>query len=291
MLAAISIISGPSSQALAGRVARALGSRLADVDFFRFPDGEQYLRVPDVGAHSVIIQSTPTDSDYISLLQLIDACDRAEKIDVVIPYFGYARQDRRFLDGEAVSSRALAGAITADRVFTINIHNRNVLSHFDAEATDLDAAPVVGERIAAMGLTHPMIVAPDEGAIDLVRSASEHLGVDFDHLEKTRLSGEDVLIKRKKMDVSGRDIVLMDDMISTGGTITEAAQVLRENGANRVFSACIHPVLARNAALRLFASGIEDIVATDTLDRSVGVASVANLIADRICADGLGRDR
>jgi ribose-phosphate pyrophosphokinase len=280
------IIPGPSSQVLAGNVARATQCRLAATEFFRFPDGEQYLRVPDdVGDHVVIIQSTPTDSDYIALLQLIDACDAADWIDVIIPYFGYARQDRRFKQGESVSARALARAITADRVFTINIHNQSVLQHFDAAATDLDAAPVIGAHLASMKTDQsdsPVIIAPDKGAIDLARSVAGYLGVDFDYMEKTRLSGEDVTIKMKKLNVAGKDVVILDDIISTGGTIVKTSHLLKENGAGRVFAACIHPVLARNAATRLFSAGIEGIMATDTLDKGVSVISVAQLIADAI---------
>ena len=281
------IIPGPASQVLAGGVARALQCRLADTEFFRFPDGEQYLRVPDIDDHVVIIQSTPADSDYIALLQLIDACDTAGRVDVVIPYFGYARQDRRFKSGESVSARALARAITADRVFTINVHNSGVLKYFDAAATDLDAAPVIGAHLALMKkktdeLDNPVIIAPDKGAVDLVRSVAEYLGADFDYIEKTRHSGDTVTIKTKKLDVSGKDAVILDDIISTGGTIVKTSGLLRENGANRVFVACIHPVLARNAATRIFSAGIEGIIATDTLDRSVGGISVAQLIADAI---------
>ncbi|HIE31747.1 MAG TPA: ribose-phosphate diphosphokinase [Methanosarcinales archaeon] len=280
------IIPGPSSQVLAGSVARAMQCRLADTEFFHFPDGEQYLRVPDdVGDHVAIIQSTPTDSDYIALLQLIDACDAADRIDVVIPYFGYARQDHRFKHGEAVSARALARAITADRVFTINVHNQSVLQYFDADATDLDAAPAIGAHLASMKRDESdslCIIAPDEGAIDLARSAADYLGVDFDYVEKTRLSGDDVTIKTKKLNVAGKDVVILDDIISTGGTIVKTALLLRENGADRVFAACIHPVLARNAATHLFSAGIEGIMAADTLDRSVSVISVAQLIADAI---------
>lgn len=281
------IIPGPSSQVLAGNIARAMQCRLAGTEFFRFPDGEQYLRVPDIDDHVVIIQSTPADSDYIALLQLIDACDAAGRIDVVIPYFGYARQDHRFKSGESVSARALARAITADRVFTINVHNRGVLQYFDAAATDLDAAPVIGAHLASMKtktdeLDSPVIIAPDKGAIDLVRSVAEYLGADFDYIEKTRHSGDNVTIKTKKLDVSGKDAVILDDIISTGGTIVKTSDLLRENGADRVFVACIHPVLARNAATRIFSAGIEGIMATDTLDRSVSGISVAQLIADAI---------
>jgi ribose-phosphate pyrophosphokinase len=282
MKTSISIVSGPSSQVLAGRVARTLGCHLADTEFSTFPDGERYLRVPGIDScdHVVIVQSTPTDSDYISLLQLIDACDISDRIDVIIPYFGYARQDKRFKDGESVSARALAHAITANRVFTVNIHNPDVLPYFDAPATSINAAPVVGEYIAAMKLTDPMIIAPDEGALDLVRSTSENLGVGFDYMEKTRISGDEVSIKTKEPDVSGRDVVILDDIISTGGTIVETTLLLKENGANRVFAACIHPVLVRNAVLRIFAAGVEGIIATDTLDKSVSVVTVAQLIAN-----------
>jgi len=282
MKTSISIVSGPSSQVLAGRVARTLGCHLADTEFSTFPDGERYLRVPGVDScdHVAIVQSTPTDSDYISLLQLIDACDTSDRIDVVIPYFGYARQDKRFKDGESVSARALAHAITADRVFTVNIHNPDVLPYFDAPATSINAAPVVGEYIASMELTDPMIIAPDEGALDLVRSTSENLGIGFDYMEKTRISGDEVSIKTKEPDVSGRDVVILDDIISTGGTIVETTLLLKENGARRVFAACIHPVLVRNAVLRIFAAGVEGIIATDTLDRSVSAVTVAQLIAN-----------
>jgi len=278
----ISIVSGPSSQVLAGRIARTLGCTLVDTEFSTFPDGERYLCVPNIDScnHVVIVQSTPTDSDYISLLQLIDACDTSDRIDVVIPYFGYARQDKRFKEGESVSARALAHAITADHVFTVNIHNIGVLPYFGAPATDLNAAPCIGEYIASMKLTDPMIIAPDEGAIDLVRSTSEKLGVGFDYMEKTRISGEEVSIKMKNLDVSGRDVIILDDIISTGGTIVETTLLLKENGANRVFAACIHPVLVRNAVLRIFAAGVEGIIATDTLDRSVSVVTVAQLIAN-----------
>jgi len=279
MKTSISIVSGPSSQVLAGRVARTLGCPLANTEFSTFPDGERYLRVHGIDScdHVVIVQSTPTTSDYISLLQLIDACDTSDRIDVVIPYFGYARQDKRFKDGESVSARALARAITADHVFTVNIHNPDVLSYFDAPATDLNAAPCIGEHIASMKLTDPMVIAPDEGAIDLVRSTSENLGIDFDYMEKTRISGDEVSIKTKATDVSGRDVVILDDIISTGGTIVETTLLLKENGAKRVFTACIHPVLVRNAVLRIFAAGVEGIVATDTLDRSVSVVTAQDL--------------
>ena len=146
---------------------------------------------------------------------------------------------------------------------------------------------MIGAHLASMktktdGLDSPVIIAPDKGAIDLVRSVAEYLGVDFDYIEKTRHSGDNVTIKTKELDVSGKDVVILDDIISTGGTIVKTSDLLRENGADRVFVACIHPVLARNAATRIFSAGVEGIMATDTLDRSVSGISVAQLIADAI---------
>jgi len=188
----LKIIGGPASQLLAGRVSDALKSALLICEFKRFPDGELYTRILDdfAGEKVTIIQSTVNDSDFISLLQLIDACGEAARINVVLPYMGYARQDKQFKKGEPISARAMARAIKADNVFTVNIHNESILPHFDAEAVNLDATPMIGRYIKNMKFKDPLIVAPDDGAIPLARNASKELGIDYDFLEKTRLSGE-----------------------------------------------------------------------------------------------------
>jgi ribose-phosphate pyrophosphokinase len=280
----LKIVGGPASQLLASRTARALGTEPVLCEFNRFPDGELYLRIAgEIKNECVtIIQSTPTDSDFVSLLQLIDACDEAKELNVVIPYMGYARQDKRFKPGEPISARAVARCIDADRIFTINIHAKSVLEHFHGSAQNLDAAKLLGDHIAGLGLENPILIAPDEGAQGLVMRVSTGLGFEYDHLQKTRLSGDTVMIKTKNLDVTGRHVVLVDDMIATGGTMTESIKMLKNQGTVDVYLVCVHPVLSRNAALRLFNAGVKDIIATDTLEKAESRLSVAPLIADAL---------
>ncbi len=280
----MNIIGGPASQLLAGRVAEAMESPLLLSEFKRFPDGEQYTRILDDFASEevTIIQSTVNDSDFISLLQLIDACSEASKINVVIPYMGYARQDKQFKKGEPISARAMARAIKADNVFTVNIHNESILEYFDAKAKNLDATPMLGRYIKNMKFKNPLIIAPDDGAIPLAQNASKDLGIDYDFLEKTRLSGETVSIQPKNIEVKGRDVIIIDDIISTGGTMAETISLLRQQGAHEVFAACVHPVLSNNATSKLFRAGVKGIIATDTIDRGVSVVSAAPVIAEGI---------
>ncbi len=280
----MNIICGPASQLLAGRVTEELKANLFVSEFKRFPDGELYTRVlGDLAGEKVtIVQSTVNDSGFVSLLQLIDACNEASVINVVIPYMGYARQDKIFKQGEPISARAMAGAIKADNVYTINIHAQSILDYFDAKATDIDATPVIGKYIKNMELKNPLIIAPDDGAIGLARNASKDLGLDYDFLEKTRLSGDSVTLKPKNIAVNGREVIIIDDIISTGGTMAETISLLRTQGAHEVFIACVHPVLSSNAILKLFKAGVKGIIATDTIDKGVSVVSVAPVIAEAI---------
>ena len=279
----MNIIGGPASQLLAGRVSEISRSNLLISEFRKFPDGELYTRIiDDLSPEVTIIQSTVSDTDFIALLQLIDACSEASQVNVVIPYMGYARQDKKFKKGEPVSARALARTIKADNVFTINIHDQSILDYFDAKAMDLDATPMIGKYIKNMEFNDPVIIAPDDGAISIAKSTSADLGIDYDYLEKTRLSGDTVSIQPKNIKVNGRDLIIIDDIISTGGTIAETISLLRKQGAREVFAACVHPVLSNNAVLKLFKAGVKGIIATDTLDKGVSVVSVASVIASAL---------
>jgi ribose-phosphate pyrophosphokinase len=200
---------------------------------------------------------------------------------------GYSRQDDEFDEGEAVSARAVASALPdVDSVTTVNLHETSVLDDwFGApERTDLDAAPVLAD---ALGVDAPLVVAPDEGARRLAEAVAERLGGDADHLVKERLSGDEVRVETRAVDAEGRDAVLVDDMVATGGTVSEAVEVLRQNGARSMRVACVHPVLAGNAVLRLYSAGVERVVATDTLGTALSEVSVAPLVADRL--DEMGR--
>ncbi|MGB3908558.1 MAG: ribose-phosphate diphosphokinase [Methanomethylovorans sp.] len=277
------IIGGPASQALATRVAREMNIEPTLCEFNRFPDGEIYTRIMEEPMDEVtIIQSTATDSDLMTLLLMIDACEDAQVVNVVIPYMGYARQDKKFKSGEPISARAIARSISADRIFTVNIHKPSILDYFNSDAFDLDASDTIGKYISSLHLNDPLIVAPDAGAMNLAENIANKMDIQYDHLEKTRLSGDTVVIKTKNMDVCGRDIVLVDDMIATGGTMAESIKLLKNQGASNVYLTCVHPVLAKNAVLRLFNAGVRDIIATDTLEKAQSSVSVAPLIASSI---------
>ncbi|MDY0266469.1 MAG: ribose-phosphate diphosphokinase [Methanimicrococcus sp.] len=283
----LKIISGPSSQALACRVAFGLNVLPTIVDFVRFPDNEQYLQIKEdvAGEEVVLIQSTTTDSDLVALLQLLDACESAAKITVVIPYMGYARQDKKFKDGEAVSARAMAKTITApnlNKIYTVNLHEKSILNYFNHPAQDLDASKLIAEYVANLGLERPLLIAPDKGVRDMVENMATGLNLEWDVFDKTRLAGDQVVMADKKMDIAGRDVIIVDDMIATGGTMAEAVSILNKNGAKEVYVACIHPVLTRNAVLRLSYAGVKDIMATDTIEKVQSRISAAPLIVEAL---------
>jgi len=275
------VVAGPASQLLATRLASLLKCDVDLTDYKEFPDGEVYCRVTGKikGADIVIVQSTYHATDLIYLLELIDACDEADSVTVVAPYFGYARQDKRFKSGEPVTARALAKCIKSDRIFTVNIHDPSILKYFPCPANDINAAPELGSYIDGLGLRDPVLLAPDDGALNLVRSASEPRKLHYDYLEKTRISGDEVKIAPKNLDVTGRDVVLMDDIVSTGGTIAEAIKLLKMNGVCDVYVACVHAVLARNAYIRLYDAGVKSIISTDTLEKATSHVTVAPIIA------------
>lgn len=284
------IIGGPSSQLLAGRVAAILGEELALCDYRAFPDGEAYTQViSELDDEAVIIQSTPTDRDILYLFQLLDVCrNKNAKVSLVIPYFGYARQDKIFKPGEPMTARALAAALNPflgkGRVFLVNIHARSILSHFSPPAENLDATPLLADKIKSLNLVDPVVISPDKGALTMAKTAAARLGAECDYLEKTRHSGTEVSMAPKEMDVRGRDVAIFDDMIATGGTMATAISLLKKQGARRVYLAAVHPVLTGSAIIKLCRSGVEAVLATDTLDKAVSTVSVSPLIADALKA-------
>ena len=274
------VVSGPSSQLLSWKVGKEGGFEVVDMEYSRFPDGESYLRIcEDVDGEDVaIIQSTRFDQDFIPLLQLIDACEKAHRIVVIMPYMGYARQDKQFKPGEPISSRAVARSIEADEVVLINVHSELVMNYFMCDVTNLDASKLLGEYFAKMNLSDPLFVAPDEGAISLAEEAAKIVNAEYSYFKKKRITPENV-ITSGEMNAMGRDVVLIDDIISTGGTMVEAISRLKEVGARNVYVSCVHPVFVKNAMLRLYRAGAEEIVFTDTIESFQSKVSVAPIIA------------
>ncbi|WP_135821872.1 ribose-phosphate diphosphokinase [Halostella litorea] len=279
------IISGSASQSLSAELAAELDEALAPVEFERFPDGELIARVGDVSPdRAVVVASTPTSDAHLELLQLQDAAREAGASEVVtvLPYMGYARQDAAFEPGEPVSARAVARAVSAgsDRTLVVNPHEDAVLDFFDPAATAVDASPRLAEPLPA-ALSDPLFLAPDEGAVDIATAVRDAYGQgETDFFEKTRHSGVDVEVTPSDAAVAGRDVVVVDDIIATGSTMSEAVAVLSDRGAARVFVACVHPLLARSAPTKLSRAGVEAVYGTDTLERAASAVSVAPSLAE-----------
>jgi len=268
------------SRALGARIAEHLEAGLLETNLSRFPDGEIYLRTGPLDETTVVVGSLLSSDSLVELLLLIDACHRSEVL-LVIPYLGYARQDREFRQGEPVSARAMAQALShgVSQVVTVNVHKESVLSHFTVPASQVNLAPEVGDFIAGLGLENPLILAPDTGAAPFATGVASRGGWECDHLEKTRLSGEEVRVEPRKGGPWRGDVVLVDDIISTGATLAAAARMLRAQGAKGVHAVCVHGLFAGTALTLLHSAGISQIAASDTIEGPNSLYSAAGPIA------------
>jgi len=283
------VVPGPSSTKLGGAVAELSKARKVSVDYKVFPDGESYLRLDGSvkGEDVLLIQTTYPEQDkrVVELLLLIDALKDlgASKVRAVVPYMAYSRQDTRFREGEAVSINTLFRLMEAagcDEFSTIDLHKEFSLGAFKIKARNLYASDVIATHLKAAGLERPYILSPDEGALGLARRIGEQLGAEYGNFEKTRdrITGA-ITVKGERVDASERDVVIADDLISTGGTIANACRIVRENGAKKVIAVCTHPLLVAGAYERMKAAGLDEVLGTDTVESGIGRISVAPLIA------------
>lgn len=284
------ILSGSASQVLAAELAAELGEPLADVEYERFPDGELLASAPGIADadpdRAIVVASTVSSDAHLELLQLQDLAREWTDgpVVTVLPYMGYARQDRAFAEGHPVSARAVARAISSgtDRVLTVNPHEEAVCDFFEVPAESVAAAGRLADPLPA-DLADPVFLSPDEGAVDLAGTVRDAYGAgELDYFEKTRLSGSEVELSPSDADVAGRDVVVADDIVATGSTMAGAVGILNERGADRVFVTCVHPMLASNAVTKLSRAGVEAIYGTDTIERSVSEVSVASVVAEQL---------
>jgi ribose-phosphate pyrophosphokinase len=274
------VICTEKSQILATRLARAQKTTVVDVKYSRFPDGELYLVTGELDNETVMVSSVVDNDALVQLLLLIDACENSD-IRLVIPYMGYARQDRQDRKGEPLSARAVARAISrgVSECITVNIHEPDVLRFFNAPARNISLARDIGAYIKTLNLSNPLILAPDDGALAFAGQVASAGGWEYDHLEKTRLSGEQVTMAPKALSAASRPVVIVDDIISTGGTIATAAGMLSAQGATDVYAACVHGVLTGGAYVRLVEAGVRDVICSDTIERGCSMVSAADQIA------------
>ncbi|MFA4848506.1 MAG: ribose-phosphate diphosphokinase [Methanoregula sp.] len=277
------VICTEKSQILATRIARALKTTVVNVKYSRFPDGELYLVTGELDDETVIVSSIVDNDAFVQLLLLIDACEGSD-IRLVIPYMGYARQDRQFRQGEPLSARAVARAISrgVSECITVNIHEPDVLRFFGAPTRNISLAHDIGAYIKTLNLKNPLILAPDDGALAFAGKVASAGGWEYDHLEKTRLSGEQVTMAPKALSAALRPVVIVDDIISTGGTIATASGMLSAQGATEVYAACVHGVLTGGAYVRLIEAGVRDIICSDTIERGCSKVSASDQIAHEL---------
>ncbi len=285
------IIGGSASLDLAQNLARALG-----VDFVStqrekhpggFPDDEQYVRLQASVKNEdiVIVQTTHPDTKIIELFMLEDAVREAgaKSLSVIVPYFGYGRQDKKFEDGECISARVMAKHIQvqADRVYLMGLHHPKVIDFFDVPAIEVNGFPAIARYIKGRGID--LILAPDKGAKRYAQSVSELLGIPWDYLEKERIDSFTVRITPKELDVSGKKIAIVDDLISTGRTIVSATNALKEQGAVGVTALCLHGLFTADALEVL--KVCDDVVSTDTVPSPASKISVAKEFSEAVKVD------
>jgi len=300
MLDKIRIISGNSNPALASKICECLGTPLGVVRARTFSDGEILVEIGENvrGRDVYVIQSTcaPTNNNLMELLIMTDALKRASAatITAVVPYYGYARQDRKAAPRTPITAKLVADLITTsgvDRVVTIDLHAGQIQGFFNIPVDNLYAAPVILSYLKNRFDGQPIVmVSPDAGGTERARAFAKRLGCSLAVIDKRRTGPNVAEVMHLIGDVRDKTAIILDDMVDTAGTLTQAAKALKENGAKAVFACATHAVLSGPAIERINNSEIEEIVLTDTIplgDKAesttkIRVLSVANLLAEAI---------
>ncbi len=295
----IEVLAGNSNRPLAEAVAAELGLPLSSAEVGKFSDGEISITLPQTvrGRDVFIIQSTsmPVNDNLMELLIMIDACKRASagRITAVIPYFGYARQDRKARPRDPITAKLVADILTsagADRVLTMDLHAAQIQGFFDIPVDHLYGAPILAKYFKKKMDENWVVVSPDVGSVGRARNFASRVDAALAIVDKRRPKANAIEVMNVIGDVKGKCCVMLDDMIDTAGTICQGAQALVNNGAKEVYACCTHGVLSGPAMERLTASPIKEVVVLDTIDLpesvksnpKVKVLSVAKLIAKAI---------
>lgn len=283
----VSVIAGPASADLAGRLAKQLGAGLVAAEQRVFSDGESKIKLGKVAKKCVVVQSTypPTDTHLMQAMMIAKKCtdDGAEEIIAVVPYLAYARQDRAFLEGEVASVALVARLLQAagvTHVVTVDIHSQLALSHFSS-IENVSSIPLLAEYAKKMKLARPVVVSPDAGGAERAKEFARLLNVDSLALKKSRdrHTGEVSIDEKMDADVAGKDAVIVDDMISSGGSIVKAAEVLHKKGAAKIYAMCAHALLIGDAADKIKAAGVQDIIATNSIPGGFAKVDLSPAIA------------
>ena len=293
----IVLIAGTAHPELARAIGEHLDLPLANAHIGRFPDGEIDIKVYDDirGGDVFVIQPTcpPVNENWIELLLLLDTLRRASagRITAVMPYYGYARKDRKDEGRVPISAKVVANSLVTagcNRLLTIDMHAAQIQGFFDIPVDHLYARPVLMSAVKRLNIDNPVVVTPDVGGIKMARAWAKMLNADLAIVDKRRISGSEIAIEHIIGSVEGRNVIIVDDMISTGGSISEAASVARRHGAKAIALAASHAVLCGPAVARLDGCPADKILVTDSIPRrgdsprQLEVVSVAPLLARAI---------
>ena len=284
-----SVIGGDSSADLAKRIARRLKAVYVKTENREFPDGESKITIKKIPKNHIIlvVQSTypPVDTNLLHLLSIISKARKfSSKIYAIIPYMGYARQDREFLDGEIVSISVigkLLKSVGTKKVITVDIHSKMALRELMIVSENVTAITELVKHFKKKNLKNALVVSPDLGGKQRAKEFANLMGIEFIALKKYRDRKTGMVnILTNRVDVKNRDLILVDDMVSTGGSIIKATQFLKKQKCKRVFVACTHALLVNGAENKIKKSGVTEIISTNTIPRKTSKVDVSKIIAD-----------
>ena len=287
----LSVISGKTSENLAKELSKKIKANLVKSEIRVFPDGESKITL--IGKiskkKSIVLQSIypPVDTNLVQVLSLITkAKENSSEVIAVIPYMGYARQDREFLSGEIVTMKVLGKLFKsagASKIIVVDIHSSIGLKHFSIKTKNITAIPDLVGFFKKLSLKNPLVVSPDQGGKERAKKFAKEFNSDYIALEKTRdkKTGK-VKIKTKNLEVENRDLILVDDIISTGGSIIKATQFLKKQKCKRIYVACTHALLMNDAEKKIKKAGVTSIISTNTIPGKTSKVDISKTIAKAI---------
>ena len=286
------VISGSSSEDLAKKVAKKLGANLIKSELRVFPDGESKITFKGKLQKNkiIVVQSTypPVDENLVQTLAIISkASEYGTEVIAVMPYMGYARQDREFLPGEVITMKVIAKlfkSVGTSKIIVVDIHSMIGLKYFNIKSKNVTAIPDLAKYFSKLKLRNPLVVSPDHGGKERAKEFAKFLNTEYITLEKQRdrKTGK-VEIKSTNFDeIAGRDLILVDDMISTGGSIIKSTEFLKKQKCARVFVACTHALLRNGAEKKIKNAGVTKIISTNTIPGKTSLVDVSDTIAKAI---------
>ena len=288
----LSIISGKSSENIAKELSKKIKGNLVKSEIRVFPDGESKITL--IGKlskkKSIVVQSIypPVDTNLVQALSLITkAKENSSEVIAVIPYMGYARQDREFLPGEVVTMKVLGKLFKgagASKIIVVDIHSLIGFKHFSIKTKNVTAIPDLVKYFKKLSLKNPLVISPDQGGKERAKEFAKEFNSNYIALNKKRdkKTGKVKIITKKTCEVENRDLILVDDMISTGGSIIKAAQFLKKQKCKKIYVACTHALLMNDAGEKIKKAGVTSIISTNTIPGKTSKVDISEIIAKAI---------